>query len=242
MSQISNTSDIPVLTALTSDQVSDYLQRNPDFFVDKPALLADITLPHDAGGETISLVERQVAVLRDRNMDMRHRLSKLLDNARNNDMLFEKTRRLVLSLLDTKQFDDCLDALFFGFQDDFDIHYSRILLIDPSRSGFPVPANQQARIVSLELAEEHLSSIIKNKRAICGQLDSQEKEFIFADNANIIGSTAIAPLRVDNRFLGLLAIASRDPNYYRSSMNTLFINFIADALSRLLSDYLQPVD
>ncbi|MGH1485224.1 MAG: DUF484 family protein [Cellvibrionaceae bacterium] len=238
MSHTSNTNDIPVLTALTEDQVTDYLRRNPDFLSDKPALLADMNLPHQPGGGAISLVERQVSVLRERNMDMRHRLNKLLENARTNDTLFEKTKRLVLAMLDMRQLDDCLDALFFSFQSEFDIHYSQLLLIASEENNFPSPANKQARLINHEIAEDYLSNIIHNRRAICGQLSDDEQTFIFKKHASDIGSTAITPLIIDNRLLGILAIANRDPNYYRSSMNTLFLNFIADVLSRIIVSYI----
>jgi uncharacterized protein YigA (DUF484 family) len=238
MSYLPNDTDIPVLTALTDEQVTDYLRRNPAFLADKPSLLADMVLPHQPGGGAISLVERQVSVLRERNMDMRHRLNKLLDNARSNDTLFEKTKRLVLVMLDMRQLDDCLDALFFSFQNEFDIHYSQLLLIASEENNFPSPANRQARLINQEMAEENLPSIIHNRRAICGQLSETEQAFIFKNNASSIGSTAITPLIVDNRLLGILAIANKDPNYYRSSMNTLFLNFIADVLSRIVMSYI----
>ncbi|MGH1439981.1 MAG: DUF484 family protein [Cellvibrionaceae bacterium] len=233
-----DTNDIPVLTALTDEQVADYLRQHPDFLVDKPAVLAELNLPHHLDGKAVSLVERQVSILRERNMDMRHRLNTLLDNARSNDLLFEKTKRLVLSLLDTNQLDDCLDALFFGLQNEFEIHFASLLLINDQQSANVVPANQQARVVSLQEAEENLGSIIHNSRAICGQLDDGEKSFIFNRNSHVIGSTAITPLTLDNKLIGLLAIGNRDPDYYRSSMNTLFLNFIGDITSRLLSPYL----
>lgn len=231
-----NVDDIPVLTALTDEQVADYLQRHPDFFVDKPNVLAEINLPHDLNGKAVSLVERQVSVLRDRNMDMRHRLNTLLENARTNDMLFEKTKRLALALLDTNQLDDGLDALFYSLQSEFNVHYSSLLLIE-DQQALSVPANKQARVITLEEAEAKLHSVVNNPRAICGQLSDEEQAFIFERNADAIGSTAIVPLRVDNQLLGLLAVGNRDPHYYRSSMNTLFLNFIADVLSRLLKKY-----
>ncbi|MFT6387031.1 MAG: hypothetical protein ACJAUP_000401 [Cellvibrionaceae bacterium] len=232
-----NPKDIPVLTALTDEQVADFLLRNPDFLVDKPAVLAELNLPHQLGGKAVSLVERQVSVLRERNMDMRHRLNTLLDNARVNDLLFDKTKRLVLSLLDTDQFDDCLDALFFGLQNEFEISFSSLLLINSEQQQFVSPANQQAKVLCITEAEENLGAIIHNPRAICGQIDEKEKNFIFARNGGSIGSTAIAPLKIDSHFLGLLAVGNPDPDYYRSSMNTLFLNFIADTLSRLLGSY-----
>jgi uncharacterized protein YigA (DUF484 family) len=237
MSQSQNADNIPVLTALTDDQVTDYLRRRPDFFEDKPHLLADMSLPHQVTGKTVSLVERQVSILRERNMDMRHRLNQLLDNARTNDILFEKTKRLVLNLLDARQFDDCLDALFYSFQNDFEIHYSQLLLINSLNYTFETPANLQAKVISKTDAEEKLSPITHNRRAICGQLEQEEKEFIFSENASDIGSTAITCLIYENQLIGLLAIANRDPQHYRSSMNTLFLNFVADVLGRLLVSY-----
>jgi len=232
-----DTNDIPVLTALTDEQVTDYLRQHPDFLVDKPAVLAELNLPHHVDGKAISLVERQVSILRERNMDMRHRLNTLLDNARTNDLLFEKTKRLALSLLDTHQFDDCLDALFFGLQNEFEIHFASLLLLTSKTEDNIVPANQQAKVVSFQEAEENLGSIIHNPRAICGQLDDSEKAFIFNRNSHVIGSTAISPLTQDNQLIGLLAVGNRDPDYYRSSMNTLFLNFIGDITSRILNPY-----
>lgn len=234
-----NHNEIPVLTALTDEQVADYLRQNPDFLANRPTLLANMNLPHQPGGGTVSLVERQVSVLRERNMDMRHRLNILLNNARNNDTLFEKTKRLILNLLDTNQLDDCLDALFYSFQSEYDIHYTQLLLITSDKHYFPVPANKQARLINNEMAEEHLSSIVHNHKAICGQLDADEQAFIFRNHANAIGSTAITPLVLDNQLIAILAVANRDPHYYRSSMNTLFLNFIAEVLSRLITGYKQ---
>lgn len=234
MTYSSSGNDIPALAALNDDQVADYLRRHPDFLVDKPALLADMHLPHQPGGKAISLVERQVAVLRERNMDMRHRLNQLLENARVNDFLFEKTKRLLLALLDSEQFDDGLDALFFSFQNEFSIHFARIILVADANAAFPEPANQQARLLSLVELEKNLPSLLNNQRAVCGQLDESEQRFIFENKAEQVGSTAVSPLRIDNQLLGFLAIGNRDPQYYRSSMNTLFLNFIAEALGRVL--------
>ena len=231
-------SNIPVLTALTNEQVSEYLKAHPDFWVDRLDLLADMNLPHNPSGQTVSLVERQVSVLRERNVEVRHRLNQLIENARANDLLFDKTKRLTLSLLNTQQLDDCLDALFFGLQQEFDIHFSQVLIIADPDINMPSPANKQARLVDAEQIDGHLPKIIKNRRAICGQLDQAEKEFIFESKASEIGSTAIAPLYYENRTIGAIAIANRDPEFYRSSMNTLFLNYIADILSRLLINFL----
>ena len=83
---------------IREDQVVGYLRRNPDFFARHDDLLAEISLPHDSGS-AISLLERQVNILRERGTEARQKLNNLLENARNNDQLFDTTQNLVLALL-----------------------------------------------------------------------------------------------------------------------------------------------
>ncbi len=217
---------------LEPEQVAAYLQENPDFFEQHQDLLAELRLPHESGA-AVSLVERQVSILRERNMDMRHRLSKLLDNARENDKLFDKTKRLVLSLLEGQDMGDIIDALHYSFDKEFAIHYTSVIFFGNNEK---IPSSQ-ARVVSMSDAREHLGPLIKNSRAVCGTLGLPEREFIFGQHANQIGSVAVVPL-IHGSVFGLLAIGNRDPHYYRSSMGTLFLSYIAEVLNRLLPKYL----
>ncbi|EIK46038.1 hypothetical protein O59_000059 [Cellvibrio sp. BR] len=217
---------------LEPEQIEAWLREHPEFFENHPDLLAELSLPHESGS-AISLVERQVAILRERNIDMRHRLSKLLDNARDNDKLFDKTKRLVLTLLEGQDMGDIIDALHYSFDKDFSIHFTSVILFGNLEK---VPSSQ-ARVVSIAEAREHLGALLKNSRAVCGTLGSKELEFVFGNHASEIGSVAVVPLMHGSAF-GLLAIGNRDPNYYRSSMGTLFLGYIAEVLNRLLPKYL----
>lgn len=217
---------------LEPEQIVGYLQEHPDFFEQHQDLLAELTLPHDTGS-AVSLVERQVAILRERNIDMRHRLSKLLDNARENDKLFDKSKRLVLSLLEGQDMGDIIDALYYSFDKDFGIHFTSLIVFGNSDK---VPSSQ-ARVVAIADAREYVGPLIKNNRAMCGTLGAPELAFIFGAHAKDIGSVATVPL-VHGSAFGLLSIGNRDPHYYRSSMGTLFLSYIAEVLNRLLPKYL----
>lgn len=224
---------IPTLAdPLEPEQIEAYLREHPDFFEQHQDLLAEISLPHESGS-AVSLVERQVAILRERNMDMRHRLSKLLDNARDNDKLFDKTKRLVLSLLEGQDMGDIIDAMHFSFDKDFSIHFTSVILFG---NADKIPSSQ-ARIVTIAEARENLGALLKNNRAVCGTLGAKELEFIFGEHAGEIGSVATVPL-IHGSVFGLLSIGNRDPQYYRSSMGTLFLSYIAEVLNRLLPKYL----
>lgn len=224
---------IPTLAdPLEPEQIEAYLREHPDFFERHHELLAEISLPHESGS-AVSLVERQVAILRERNIDMRHRLSKLLDNARDNDKLFDKTKRLVLSLLEGQDMGDIIDALHYSFDKDFNIHYTSVILFGNTDK---IPSSQ-ARIVTIAEAREHVGPLLKNSRAVCGTLGAKEMKFIFGEHASEIGSVATVPL-IHGSVFGLLSIGNRDPHYYRSSMGTLFLSYIAEVLNRLLPKYL----
>ena len=83
---------------VSADQVAHYLQKHPDFFINRDSLLEEITLPHESGN-AISLLERQVKILRERSIESRHTLNTLMETAKYNDQLFSVTRALILALL-----------------------------------------------------------------------------------------------------------------------------------------------
>ena len=83
-----------------SDQsVLDFLRQSPDFFLRHPSALSELSLPHESG-DAVSLIERQIDILRERNVTMRKRMNELLQAARVNDEIFAKTRPLNLALLE----------------------------------------------------------------------------------------------------------------------------------------------
>lgn len=224
--------DAPETLEITETQVSEYLKQNPDFFEGHDHLLESLQLPHSSGS-AVSLVERQVALLRERNIEMRNRLSNLLENARENDRLFEKTKRLVLSLLESDSLRTCCDSLVDLFNDDFGIQYTTLII-----HGNPEQLSAgKAKVVPLQKLDSKIGQLIKRGDALCGQFEKDEVEALFPNHADAIGSMALVPL-VGAGPLGVLAIANRDPDYYRSSMGTLFLGYIAEVLNRVLPNHL----
>ena len=72
---------------MTSKKIKKYLQNNPNFFHDNPSVLELLNLPH-ASGEAISLIERQIALLRTKNLELSKHIKDLLVTAENNVKLF----------------------------------------------------------------------------------------------------------------------------------------------------------
>tara|TARA_R110000868_G_scaffold179802_4_gene420157 strand:+ start:4319 stop:5008 length:690 start_codon:yes stop_codon:yes gene_type:complete len=217
---------------VTEEQVALYLKNHPGFFLKRDDLLCEIELTHSSG-EAVSLLERQVSLLRERNMDIRSRLNSLLDNARNNDRLFEKTKAIVLALLEAKSLDSIVNTLTRGLKNEFAMDYaSLILFADPQTHR-----NSASRIVPLDDAFHAIPGLLKSNKATCGVLRPEELAFLFPNQHRDVGSAAVVPLSFGHP-LGVIAIGSKDSHYFRSSMGTLFLGYIAEVLNRILPRYL----
>jgi len=210
----------------SAEQVAAYLKAHKNFFVDHEALLADISIPHETG-KAVSLVERQVVVLRERNVELRERLTHLLDVARENDVLFEKMRSLTLALLETKTVAQLAVALERELRQRFGSEYVSFQLFDVSG------ATGAAQSIALTSAQEKIPALVRGRQVITGQLRKDELQFLFGHEGEQVRSCAVVPVQHE-RPLGLLAIGSSNADHFRSSMDTLFISFIGDVLARVL--------
>jgi uncharacterized protein YigA (DUF484 family) len=211
---------------LQAEQVTAFLRANPEFFVEHEELLSELRIPHQRG-TTVSLVEHQVKLLRERNIEMRHRLSHLMDVARDNDRLFEKTRRLVLDLLDASSMEEVVGAVEDSLRHEFQVPFVSLILF----SETPMSVG---RWVSLAEAHQAIGSMLTGGKTLCGVLRSHELAFLFGeDEREKIGSAAVVSINHQGLH-GVLAIGSPDPQHYKSSLGTLFLSYLSEVLARVL--------
>ncbi len=208
---------------LTEMDIIQYLEDHRDFFIGKDELLADMRIPHDSGPAT-SLIERQLVVQRDRNVELRQRMSDLLENARRNDQLFGKSRRLVLALVGAGSWIDAQAALDDALRSDFGVDAWAMLHFTERQLEHPLIAIKNTD------KQRSVHRLFKGHRAICGQLPETDIAHLLGLEDTECRSVAAAQIRGKDN-LGVLTVASEDPGYYRSSMDTLFLDYIADILA-----------
>ncbi|MCK0537104.1 DUF484 family protein [Alcanivorax quisquiliarum] len=221
---------------LNGDQVAAWLRNHPDFFQGRQELLELLQLP-DPRGEAVSLLERQAQILRERNHDLRERLNALLSVARDNDQLFEKTRKLVLTLIEARAPEAMFTQLIAQLQNDFGADTVSLLVYDRDLD-LTGELRSQVRCLAADDLHQALQALLRSGNAICGVLRDVELEQLFPQQAEAVKSAAMVPLEWQGR-QGLLAIGSFDPLHFRSSLGTLFITHLGDVLSRRMHDLLR---
>lgn len=211
---------------LDAEQVARYLRKHPAFFAEHDELLPELIIPHQPG-QAVSLVERQVKLLRERNIDARHRLNELMDVARENDRLFEKSRRLILSMLEAQSMEELIASTEDSLRDDFQVPFvSLILFSEAARFS-------NARCVSHSEARASIGHLLDGGKPLSGILRADELTFLFGRHGGEVASTALAPIQHQGLH-GVLALGSRDAHHYKGATGTLFLGYVADALARVL--------
>ena len=104
---------------MKAEDVAHYLQDHPQFFDEYADLLADIHIPHPQDDRVVSINERQVIALRERNRVLQDKLLELISFGEENDAIGEKMHRLAIALLSVSSIDEFFTALNFSLREDF---------------------------------------------------------------------------------------------------------------------------
>jgi len=214
--------------------VADYLRRHPGFFEDKPTLLADLRVPH-ATGSAVSLVERQVAVLRESNTGLQKQLKELVQVARENGQLNAQLHKFTLQIIEN----DSLDALLILINKQLCRNFSasrvalRLLVgagdgKSVSRDEFPADADAFRGL---------FRRLLRAGKPHCGPLNGEQLVALFGEQAESIASSAVLPLGKQGD-LGLLAIGSFEKDRYHTSMDTSFLDNLAEVITVAMGKYL----
>lgn len=222
-------------TALTPEQVVDYLESNPDFFTHYPALLTSLQVPHDSG-EAVSLVEKQVQLLREQNQQYKRKLMELVDIGRENDALHANIHRLTVALMRADSLAAIVDALFNQLTGDFNADAIGLRLV-----GLP-DGLTDARVQAFDRNDPALAAFdnfFRSIRPLCGGLKPEQLDYLFQDRVAEIKSAALIPLGESAEY-GLLAVGSEDEHTYHPAHETQFLRNIGDLIACALGCYLQP--
>jgi uncharacterized protein YigA (DUF484 family) len=218
------------------ERIERYLSLNPDFFERHQPLLARMRLPHMRTGSTVSLVERQVEVLREQKTEADRRLAEFIAVARANDTLAERIHRFTRRMLRAPNPVAAINTLEASLREDFDAFHSVLVLTAPIASLANVEAEPFLRKLPADDANiRTFEALLATGKPRCGQVRDTQRDFLFGPESASIGSVALVPLG-ENGTLGLLALGSAERERFHPGMSTEFLKrmgeLITDALAR----------
>ena len=220
------------IAALDDATVAEYLEAVPDFFERQPQLVQRLRLSDArSGGGTVSLIERQVELLRERNRKLEQRLVEFVENGRANDELAERIHRLCVRLVHSRGLQTAVDALEASLREDFDVKRAVLVLLRPGDAA----ESAFLRVARPDAPElRGFEALFNSGRPRCGQVRDSQREWLFGDGAAAVASVALVPLGPGGR-LGLLALGADDAHRFNPTMSTDFLARIGELVSAAIA-------
>ena len=216
------------MSAMFPDEIADYLKNNPGFFEQYADLMATIFVPHPHGGHTVSLAERQMLTLRDKNRATEGKLAELIAFGEENDQISEKMHRLSVALVAAETFQAVIHLLNFHLRDDFAVPHVALRLWDKPEGIENLP---EFAVVSEELQvfAETLA------RPYCGSTAGFGSNSWFGEHAAHIRSQALIALRNGVGTIGMIALGSEEAQRFYADMGTLYLERLGEMVSAALA-------
>ncbi len=222
--------------ALTEEAICAYLMAHPDFFERNPKTLGKLRLPHETGG-TVSLVERQVSMLRQKELKLERQLRELIQVARDNDLLAAKIHDLAIHLLAADDLNATVAAVEEAMRSGFGADQAVLVLFGGADNFGDVDAGRF--FCAIQRDDEALrpfATFLKGSAPRCGQVRNSQRSFLFRGDAEDIGSVALVPLGT-SADIGFLAIGSVDAGRFHPGMSIDFLTRVGDLISGALNRY-----
>ncbi len=221
---------------ISAQAVQNYLEANPNFFEHHSSLLNSLRVPHGSG-EAVSLVERQVSMLRQKEIKLDRRLKDLVEIARANDLLMAKIHELSLQLLAARGLAPTIAAIEEAMRSGFGAdEFILVLFGDPALFD-DIDESRFFRVIAR--ADDKLKpfeTFLEANGPRCGQVRDSQRDFLFPSDANEIGSVALVPLG-DKIQIGFLAIGSADADHFHPGMSVDYLARIGDLVGGALARY-----
>jgi hypothetical protein len=194
-------------------EVELFLLDNLDFFESRESLVSELKFKHSSSSAS-SLLERQIIKLRDEQKNLMDLLSSFIKTATLNEDLFNKSKDLTLSILESSTGEEVIKKVQEDFKKNFNVDNCILELLD---------GNQINEVESKTEMSFHKGAIH------CGSFSKEKMKFLFGDEK--VESMAIAVMIV-GKDIGLLKLGSYERTKYLGDEDTTFIKYVRDVLEK----------
>ena len=212
---------------LNEREVVAFLKAHPDFLTRHPDLLEAIEMRHKAGS-AVSLIERQVDVLRAKNQRLEDKLERLLAAAHDNEKRAENVQRLARTLMRAPSLAAVVVGLAKCMREDFGIEETFVGLSSTQYKRHDIDG-----LVSVEpdgKIARSFENFFRTRLIECGPLAADKARLLFPKAETLPGSAAIIPLEKE-KHLGMIALGAVDPERFQPRQGKLFLEMTAELVA-----------
>ena len=211
--------------SLNEKEVEQFLLLNPDFLSKNSHILNALEIVHETGG-AVSLIQKQVELLRENYNSTSNNLLGLIEIAKNNESIFLRTKDLILDLILCKNSIDIISLAERRFEGQFQADKCKLLFF---RENLNLP---KGRIIDPKEAHGVFGKKYNAVDIYCGSINKKESNYIFKKKSGIV-ECVLVPIKSPD-CPGLLALGSKKEGVYSNDYDSMFLEFVAQVLANLI--------
>ena len=216
----------------SSRAVAEYLRKHPEFFEEHPYLLGELEVPHQSG-DAVSLVERQVSMLREENQALKSKFQSLVTIAGENEELSKRVHELTLQLIDAPGIGQLVGTIQTRLKEDFGADWVALRVFAEPAS---VNGHRSAFVGKDAPLRGAFDTALQERRPVCGRLTDAQQQGLFSKEP--VGSAVVLPL-ANRHWEGVLVIASEDPQRYSPDMGTTLLAQLGDVATLVIAPWVK---
>lgn len=226
------------MNPITEDDIANFLVNTPDFFERHAELLSAVKLTSPHSHRAVSLQERQAEMMREKIRVLELRMMDMMRHGTENEVLIERMQRWVKTLLMTSNARDLPHTIADHIQHDFMVPQVAIKVWGVGEPFQIEPFAQGATDAIKEFAASLAAPYVGLNQHFEAVQWLPEPEA--AQSVAIIALRATRPedtpqTAAAQPVIGLLVLASPDPQRYYEGMGTTIIERMGDLASAALS-------
>ncbi len=233
--KVSTTAEVRTPKAkITREHVARYLRTHSDFFTHHSDLIETLAIPHETG-VAVSLVERQVELLRNKNKELDQKLNQLIKVAKDNEKVSQRLHAITLGLVSIRGFDETLSGIHDLMHADFPGTKVNMHLFDVLPETTVKDCDEMENALQ---KSKMIQDLFSTRRRGVAFLTKRQIESVYDNSAEKkpIRSAVAVALKKNNQ-LGVLFLGSTDANRFQTGMGTLFLGNLGEILGAKLQQF-----
>lgn len=219
---------------MTEEDVIEFLRANPKFLQKNPEACDLLIPPKNGGGKNVAdfqsfMIER----LKDDKEKVLETTQEIVENARSNMNNQQRIHKVVLRLLEARNFEEFIHIITMDLSTMLDTDIS-VLVVESNGHDIPHIHTNGIRVLPAGTIDKWMKG-----QDVLLESNISGIEAIYGGGATLVQSQAL--LRVDISMdtpPAILAFGSRDPNMFEDGQGTEMVSFLARVVERAFRSWL----
>jgi uncharacterized protein len=216
--------DIP----LSAKSVQAYLASNPDFFIQHPQILKELSIPHALGANVHSLIERQVNLLRDENNELKKTAKQNTELSNAQRYLKQHVYQFTFEILQAETVDELYRLLCLGLGKWFAASWVKLFIFNSNKN---IQYNSGVYFLNNESKLRYMfTELLNRNKPLCTSLQTEQLQMLFGNDTDKVNSNLVMPIKQAN-WNGLFVLGSEERNQYGIGEELDLLVFISELVS-----------